>query len=109
MDYHRSPTKIWSSFVCALALLTAGCAEGAKLAKADEDGGVVTYPFKGDQGYMLSSFRKDALALMNETCSAGYVIVREGEARGRARVAGAIEGGKEIVRERRWGIEFRCK
>jgi hypothetical protein len=58
MDYHRSPTKIWSSFVCALALLTAGCAEGAKLAKADEDGGVVTYPFKGDQGYMLSSFRR---------------------------------------------------
>lgn len=109
MDYHRSPTKIWSSLACALALLMAGCAEGAKLAQRDENGGVVTYPFKHDHGHMLSSFRKDALALMNETCSAGYVIVREGEARGRARVAGAIEGGKEIVRERRWGIEFRCK
>jgi hypothetical protein len=34
--------------------------------------------------------------------------VREGEARGRARVVG-VEGGQEILRERRWGIEFRCK
>jgi hypothetical protein len=57
---------------------------------------------------MLSSFRKDALALMKDTCGGGYLIVREGEARGRARVVG-VEGGQEILRERRWGIEFRCK
>ena len=101
--------KIWSSLLCTLVFLTAGCAEGAKLVQADEDGGGVTYPFKGDQGHLLSSFRKDAIALMNKTCGAGYVIMREGEARGRARVAGAIEGGQDIVRERRWGIEFRCK
>ena len=73
------------------------------------DGGVVTYPFKGDQGHMLSSFRKDAIVLMKDTCGGSYTIVREGEAKGRARVAGAIEGSQEIVRERRWGIEFRCK
>jgi len=24
-------------------------------------------------------------------------------------VVGGIEGGQEVVRERRWGIEFRCK
>jgi hypothetical protein len=96
--------KTWSSLACILVLFAAGCAEGAKLAQSNEDGGVVTYPFKGDQGPMLSSFRKDALALMKDTCGRGYLIVREGEARGRARV-----GGQEILRERRWGIEFRCK
>ena len=102
--------KNWSSIGWALFLLVAGCAEGAKLAQRSEDGGVVTYPFKGDQGSMLSSFRTEALGLMKDACGAGgYQIVREGEAKGRARVAGGIEGGQEIVRERRWGIEFRCK
>ena len=101
--------KTWSSLGWALALLLAGCAEGAKLAQHDDTGGVVTYPFKAEQGHMLSSFRKDALSLMNDSCGSGYVIVREGEAKGRARVVGGIEGGQEVVRERRWGIEFRCK
>jgi len=88
--------------------MLAGCAEGAKLAHDNGDGGVVTYPFKGEQGHMLSSFRKDALVLMKDTCGGSYTIVREGEAKGRARVAGGIDGGQEIVRERRWGIEFHC-
>ena len=101
---HRS-----RAVVVAACLAVAGCAEGAKLVQDTGDGGVVTYPFKGDQGAMLSSFRKDALALMKDTCGGSYTIVREGEAKGRARVAGAVEGGQEIVRERRWGIEFRCK
>jgi hypothetical protein len=91
-----------------LAGLLAGCAEGAKLAHHTGDGGVVTYPFKGEQGAILSSFRKEALALMRDTCGGDYFILREGEAKGRSRVAG-IEGGQELVRERRWGIEFRCK
>jgi hypothetical protein len=58
---------------------------------------------------MLSSFRKDALGLMKDTCGGSYAIVREAEAKGRARVVGGIEGGQEVVRERRWGIEFRCR
>jgi hypothetical protein len=101
--------KNWSSLGCALVLLLTGCAEGAKLVQRGEDGGVVTYPFKAEHGPMLSSFRKDALSLMKDTCGAGYQIIREGEAKGRARVVGGIEGGQEVVRERRWGIEFRCK
>jgi hypothetical protein len=101
--------KNWSSLGCALALILGGCAEGARLAHDSGDGGVVTYPFKGDQGYMLSSFRNDALVLMKDTCGGAYTIVREGEVKGRTRVAGAIEGGQEVVRERRWGIEFRCR
>ena len=101
--------KTGSSIACTLVLVLSGCAEGAKLAQNTGDGGEVTDPFKGDLGHMRSSFRKDALTLMKDTCGGSYSIVREGEAKGRARVAGAIEGSQEIVRERRWGIEFRCK
>lgn len=101
--------KTWSSLVIALTILLIGCAESVKLVQDDGDGGIVVYPFKGDQGAMLSSFRKDALALMKEKCGGPYTIVREGEAKGRARVAGAGPGSQELVQERRWGIEFRCK
>ncbi len=98
-----------SSLACAVLVLLAGCAEGAKLAQDSGDGGIVTYPFKGEQGHLISSFRKEALTLMRDHCGGSYAILREGEAKGRARVAGMVEGGQEIVRERRWGIEFRCK
>jgi hypothetical protein len=101
--------KIWSSLGLLLVVILAGCAEGAKLVQEREDGGVVTYPFKGEQGSMLSSFRTDALALMKEKCGGPYTIVREGEAKGRSRMAGAVEGAQEIVHERRWGIQFQCK
>jgi hypothetical protein len=101
--------KNWSSLRWALVLILSGCAEGAKLAQRTEEGGVVTYPFKGEQGHMLSTFRKDALSVIKDTCGGSYQIVREAEAKGRARVVGGIEGGQEVVRERRWGIEFRCK
>ncbi len=101
--------KTRSSLVFALALLLTGCAEGAKLAQDDGDSGIVTYPFKSERGAMLSSFRAEALAMIKEKCHGSYSIIREGEAKGRARVAGAIEGGQDVVRERRWGIEFRCK
>ena len=101
--------KSWSSLAGVILLVLAGCAEGAKVAHRSENGGVVTYPFKADQGPMLSSFRKDALALMKDACGGSYAIVREGETKGRTHVVGGIEGGQEVVRERRWGIEFRCK
>jgi hypothetical protein len=100
--------KIWSSLAALLIIVLVGCAEGAKLVQESEDGGVVSYPFKGEQGSMLSSFRQDALALMNEKCGGPYTIVREGEAKGRSRVVGSVEGAQEIVRERRWGIQFQC-
>ena len=101
--------KIRSSLGCLLGLLLAGCADGAKLTQDTGDGGVVIYPFKGEQGAMLSSFRKDAMALMKKKCGGAYTIVREGETKGRSRIAGSVQGSQEIVQERRWGIEFRCK
>lgn len=77
--------------------------------QARDDGGVVVYPFKSEQGHMLSSFRKDALSLMQQKCGSAYTILREGETKSRTRVAGAVQGSHEMVEERRWGIEFRCK
>ena len=100
--------KTWSSLICAAALFLNGCAEGAKLVQDTGDGGVVTYPFKGEQGAMLSSFRSEALALMRDKCGGSYKIVREGETGGRARVDG-VEGSQEMIHERRWGIQFQCK
>lgn len=101
--------KIWSSLALLMVILLLGCAEGAKLVQEREDGGVVSYPFRGEQGSILSSFRKDALALMKEKCGGLYTIVREGETKGRSRVVSPVEGAQELVRERRWGIEFQCK
>ncbi|MEO5956311.1 MAG: hypothetical protein ABIR36_11565 [Nitrospiraceae bacterium] len=100
--------RIRSSLVLLMVILLLGCAEGAKLVQEREAGGVVSYPFKGEQGSMLSSFRKDALALMKEKCGV-YTIVREGETKGRSRMASPVEGAQELVRERRWGMEFQCK
>ena len=101
--------KIWSSLAVILVIALAGCGEGAKLLQEREDGGVVAYPFTGERGPMLSSFRTDALALMKEKCGGPYTIVREGEAKGRSREVSAIEGSQEMVHERRWGIQFQCK
>ena len=86
-----------------------GCADGAKLIQESEQGGVVVYPFKGEQGSLLSPFRKEALELMKNKCGGRYHIVREGETKGRTRVAAHLEGSQEAVQERRWGIEFQCQ
>ena len=107
--YDRDRMKIWSSLAVLFAIALAGCAEGAKLVQEREDGGVVVYSFKGEQGSMLSFSRTDALALMKEKCGGPYNIVREGEAKGRTRMTSPVEGAQEIVQERRWGIQFQCK
>ncbi|MEK6533981.1 MAG: hypothetical protein AABZ52_08820 [Nitrospirota bacterium] len=92
-----------------LSFLLTGCGQSATLLQESDRGGVVVYPFKGEQGAMLASFRKDALAVMKEKCGGAYSIIREGETKGRVRVTGPVEGAQEVVQERRWGIEFRCK
>lgn len=99
----------WSRAVGFTGLLLAGCADGATLLQESESGGVIAYPFKGEQGALLSSFRTEAFALMKEKCHGPYTIIREGETKGRTRVAGAVEGAQEAIRERRWGIQFQCK
>lgn len=102
--------KSWSSAgLLALCLFIGGCAEGAKLLQETENGGVVVYPYKGQQGSLLSSFRQDALRLAAKKCGGSYSILREGEAKGRTRLTGSVEGAQEVVQERRWGIQFQCK
>jgi hypothetical protein len=110
MRYLRSPQKGWSRVLgLAVVLLGAGCGEGAKLVQQTDAGGVVVYPFRGDTGYLFTPLRRDAMHLMQEHCGGGgYSIVREGEAKGRVREA-VSPVGREIVSERRWGMEFRCK
>ena len=98
-----------SLLLLLLPLLLTGCGQDATLLQESDRGGVVVYPFKSEQGAMLASFRKDALSLMKDKCGGAYSIIREGEAKGRVKVAGPVEGAQEIVQERRWGIEFRCK
>jgi len=101
--------KIWSTLAVLFVIALAGCADGAKLLHENEDGGIVVYPFKGEQGSMLSSFRTDALALMKEKCGGPYTIVREEETKGRTRTVSPIEGAQDVIQERRWGIQFQCK
>lgn len=105
----RDAIKTWSSLAVLLAFTVAGCGEGAKLLQEREDGGIVAYPFTGEQGAILSAFRTDALALMKEKCGGPYTIVREGETKGRSRIISPVPGAQEVVEERRWGIQFQCK
>ncbi len=107
---HKKKLKEWSrALLLLLSLLLTGCGQSATLLQESDRGGVVVYPFKGEQGPMLASFRKDALAIMKDKCGGAYSIIREGETKGRVRVASPVEGAQEVVQERRWGIEFRCK
>ncbi|MBM4125475.1 MAG: hypothetical protein FJ246_11095 [Nitrospira sp.] len=102
--------KPWSRAIALSVLLGCfGCAEGAKLVQETESGGVVTYPFKGENGYLFTKFRKEAIGLIEERCAGRYTILKEGEATGRTRIAQVVEGAPEAVRERRWGLQFRCK
>jgi hypothetical protein len=101
--------KIWSSLAVLFAIALVGCGEGAKLLQEREDGGVVAYPFIGEQGPMLSSFRTEALALMKEKCGGLYTIIQEGETKGRSRIVSPMPGAEEVLQERRWGIQFQCR
>ena len=104
-------TNSWLFAIATTAsLLLGGCADGVKIVQEHDMGGVVIYPFKDGQGPMLSSFRTEGLDLMKEKCKGrSYSIVREGEAKRRARVVSPLDGAQELVEERRWGIQFECK
>lgn len=103
--------KTGSSIAGALVLpwLLAACAGGATLLQQTERGGIAAYPYVPQRGPMVSSFRRDALKLMDEHCRGRYRIVREGEARGRDRVTSTAPGSEEVVRDYRWGIQYECQ
>jgi hypothetical protein len=94
-------------------LLAIGCGEGVKVVAETGHGeagssGIVIYPYRGDNGYLVSPLRADALRLIEKRCTGGYSIVREGEAKGRSRTV-ENAGGTEVISEKRWGLQFRCK
>lgn len=108
-DHKKKLSRGSRAALFPLLFSLAGCAGSATLVQESDHGGIVVYPFKGEQGALLASFRKDALSVMKEKCGGAYAIIREGETKGRVRAAGPVEGAQEVVQERRWGIEFRCK
>jgi hypothetical protein len=93
-----------------LLLINAGCAQGATLVRETSTGGIVTYAFKQEQGGALfSSYRGEALKLIDKKCPSGYTIVTEGEAHGYKSVSGVVEGTEDETKHRRWGLQFKCK
>jgi hypothetical protein len=101
----------WLSVIVLTGLFAcAGCADAAKLVQETETGGIVTYLYKADRGGpVMSPHRFEALDLIKKKCGSGYLIVREGEAQGYRSIAGTVEGTEDEVRNRRWGLQFRCK
>jgi hypothetical protein len=106
--YHRTALRRWSrASLLTLVLVCGGCAEGAKLLQETDTGGVVVYPYQTGRGPLLSSFRAEALQLIEKRCRGPYRIVREGEAKARNRITDSV-AGPEVHTERRWGMEFQC-
>lgn len=111
--HHKSPVKPGSRALRLALVLgclggVAGCGEGAKLIQETEGGGIVTYPFKGDNGYMITKLRKEAFEIIEQRCNGAYTIVKEAETKGRTRI-NEVAGTQEQITERRWGLQFRCK
>ena len=79
------------------------------MAQESEHGGVVIYPYKPEQGPLLSGFRTEAVHMMEKRCPSGHTIIREGEAKGRSRLSAPLQSGGEIIQEQRWGIQSQCK
>jgi hypothetical protein len=101
----------WLTVIALVGLFTCtGCADAAKLVQETEVGGVVTYLYKADRGGpVMSPHRLEALELIKKKCGSGYLIVREGEAQSNRSISGIVEGTEDEARNRRWGLQFRCK
>src|SRR5579885_1527157 len=94
--HHKIAEKARSRVLLVCLLLCAGCGEGAKLVRSDDRGGIVTYPYREEVGHMVTKFRGEAIALIEQQCPRGYQIVREGEARGRGRIVQSAAGAEVV-------------
>jgi hypothetical protein len=90
-----------------VGLALAGCSEGVKLLQDTGTGGIVVYPYKGDNA-LVSTFRHDALDMMQKKCPHGYTVLKEGRTTGLRRIHDNV-GGPEAIELKRWAIKFVCK
>lgn len=88
-------------------LLLSGCSEGVKFVQETDTGGVVVYPYKGDNA-LTSTFRGEALDMMQKKCPNGYTVLKEGQTKSLRRVHESA-GGSEAVELKRWAIKFECR
>lgn len=96
--------------IIVLVWTLVGCSQAVQMIREDSSGGVVAYSFKAERGGpVMSRYRKEALARIEQTCPMGYRIVREGETRGYTSMLGTFEGTEDESIGRKWGIQFECK
>ena len=57
---------------------------------------------------MGSPYRREALKVMAEKCSAGYQVVKDGQVQSYSS-GSSVEGAEGEEGTRRWGIQFECK
>ena len=88
-------------------LALAACAEGVKFIQETDAGGVVVYPYKGDNA-LVSTFRHDALELIRQKCPQGFDVLKEGQTKSLRRIQDKT-GGAEMIEMKRWAIKFACK
>lgn len=97
-----------------LSFTLVSCTQNAQLVNETATGGTVIYSYVEEQDVLTSPGRHDALRLLEDKCSTGYRIAREGEV---PRVdpavdrawRGQISRDGQVSREKRWAIQFVCK
>ena len=106
----RSPTKQWAKVSwLTLIVVSVGCSQAVLLIHETEQGGVVTYLFKEDQGGSMGSpHRRDALKVIETKCPSRYSILKDGEVQGYSSMS-SVQGAEGEATGRRWGIQFQCK
>ena len=93
----------------SLLVISGGCSQSVLLTHETDQGGIVTYLFKEDQGGPMGSpDRRDALKVIEEKCPSGYSILKDGEVQGYSSMS-SVQGAEGEASGRRWGIQFRCK
>ncbi|MBM4133984.1 MAG: hypothetical protein FJ245_09475 [Nitrospira sp.] len=97
--------------IAGLLLLAAlaGCAEGARFVRVDEQGGLVVFPLKKDRESVYASpFRAEALKMIEQHCHGAYLITKDGETKSEMRTTG-LDADEPLTTKRFWGLQFRCK
>ncbi|MFM8550906.1 MAG: hypothetical protein ACKOCD_01100 [Nitrospiraceae bacterium] len=104
------PTDCARGVLLGLCLVSMnGCAEGAKFAQLDEQGGIVVYPLKKERESIYASpSRAEAIKMIEAHCHGAYLITKDGETTSQTRNTGR-DGDDLLTVRRYWGMQFKCK